>query len=86
MANQTLSNFWQGVREFYYAPYRQTLAREQRHESDFFMLLTFMESLGIENLASFYTLELTPFFLEEFHAWHKRMGMDKSPIEGFGCC
>ena len=81
----TLENnqsWWQrfvaGMNEFYHAPYRQTMARAARDEEDFFMLLMFAESLGIDNPASFYTLELQPLFLENFHeflasylGWHR---------------
>lgn len=82
--------FWQrfvaGLNEFYHAPYRQTMARAARDEEDFFMLLMFSESLGIDNPASFYTLELQPLFLENFHEWHTRMGMDRCPFDHVGCC
>ena len=82
--------FWQrfkaGLNEFYHAPYRQTMARAARDEEDFFMLLMFAESLGIDNPASFYTLELQPLFLENFHEWHTRMGMDRCPFDHVGCC
>ena len=82
--------WWQrfaaGLNEFYHAPYRQTMARAARDEEDFFMLLMFAESLGIDNPASFYTLELQPLFLENFHEWHTRMGMDKCPFDHVGCC
>ncbi|MDN3399327.1 cory-CC-star protein [Psychrobacter sp. APC 3426] len=82
--------WWQrfaaGLNEFYHAPYRQTMARAARDEEDFFMLLMFAESLGIDNPASFYTLELQPLFLENFHEWHTRMGMDRCPFDHVGCC
>lgn len=84
------STWWQrfssGLNEFYHAPYRQTMARAARDEEDFFMLLMFSESLGIDNPASFYTLELQPLFLENFHEWHTRMGMDRCPFDHVGCC
>ncbi len=84
------STWWQrfsaGLNEFYHAPYRQTMARAARDEEDFFMLLMFAESLGIDNPASFYTLELQPLFLENFHEWHTRMGMDRCPFDHVGCC
>ena len=38
------------------------------------------------NPASYYTLELLPLFYERFHEWHVRMGMERSPLEGFRCC
>ena len=82
--------WWQrfaaGLNEFYHAPYRQTMARAARDEEDFFMLMMFAESLGIDNPASFYTLELQPLFLENFHEWHTRMGMDRCPFDHVGCC
>ncbi len=89
-----LNNFskkWQafskGLHEFYYAPYRQTLARQVRDEEDLFMLMVFSESLGIPNHVAFYTLELQPIMLEQFHDWHTRMGMERSPLDhGLGCC
>lgn len=87
---QNDTSWWQrfssGLNEFYHAPYRQTMARAARDEEDFFMLLMFAESLGIDNPASFYTLELQPLFLENFHEWHTRMGMDRCPFDHVGCC
>ena len=44
------------------------------------------EALGIPNPASFYTLELLPIIYEDFHAWHRRMGMLRSPLEEIQCC
>ncbi len=79
--------FAEGLHEFYYLPYRQTLARQARDEEDLFMLMVFSESLGIPNPVSFYTLELQPIMLEQFHDWHTRMGMERSPLDhGLGCC
>ncbi len=84
--NPKLKDFFEGLDEFFNAPYRKTLTKAYRDENDLFMLLVFAENLGVPNPVSFYTLEILPFILEDFHAWHKRMGMDRSPIDGFGCC
>lgn len=79
--------FCAGLAEFYYAPYRQTFARQARDEEDLLMMMVFSESLGIENPVAFYTLELQPLLLEQFHDWHTRMGIPRSPLDnGFGCC
>lgn len=83
---QALQDFLQGLNDFYHAPYRQTLARANRDEADLFMMMLFAESLGVPNPVSFYTLELQPIFLESFHEWHTRMGIEKSPFDHFGCC
>lgn len=84
--NPKIEEFLEGLDEFFNAPYRKTLTKAYRDENDLFMLLVFAENLGVPNPVSFYTLEILPFILEDFHAWHKRMGMDRSPIDGFGCC
>lgn len=72
--------------EYYVAPYRRTFARAQRDEEDLFMLLVFAETLGVPNPAAFYTMELLPVVYERFHEWHKRMGMERSPLDHVHCC
>ena len=72
--------------EFYSARYRATIARARRDEDDLFMLLVFSEMMGVPNPASYYTMELQPLMLERFHDWHRRMGMERSPLEHFRCC
>lgn len=78
--------FAAGLREFYVAPYRRTFARAQRDEDDLFLMMVLAESLGVPNPATWYTLELLPATYERFHDWHRRMGMDRSPLETMSCC
>lgn len=84
--DSALARLSAGLREFYAAPYRRTLARAQRDEEDLFMLMVFSESLGVPNPVGFYTLELMPAMYERFHDWHRRMGMERSPLDHVGCC
>jgi hypothetical protein len=81
-----LSRLGEMLREFYVAPFRGAVARAKRQEDDLFMLLVFSEMVGVPNPASYYTLELQPLLYEDFHEWHKRMGMEHSPLEWFSCC
>ena len=83
---ERLKAFVRGLDEFYKAPYRREFARAAREEDDLFTLLVASETLGIPNPASFYTLELMPLLYDEFHAWHTRMGMEHSPLDGVRCC
>ena len=62
------------------------IKREIRDEDDLFLLLCFSELLGIPNPLSYYSMEMYPLFLEKFHQWHVRMGMDKSPLGDIRCC
>ena len=50
------------------------------------LLLVFGEMMGVPNPAAYYTLELQPLLLERFHDWHRRMGMEHSPLDHFRCC
>ena len=72
--------------EYYTAPYRGAIARAKRDEDDLFMLFIFAEMMGVPNPATYYTLELQPLLIERFHAWHKRMGMEHSPLDHIKCC
>jgi hypothetical protein len=54
--------------------------------ADLFLLLCYMDSLGLPNPAALYLLEVYPLVLEEFHLWHRRMGADRSPLAAFSCC
>lgn len=73
-------------RQLYEQPLRRQIALEERRRDDFFRLLILSESLGLPNPAAWYSLELMPFLLEDFHQWHRRMGMEHSPVDGFRCC
>lgn len=81
-----LARFEEGLREYYVAPYRREFARAQRDEDDLFMMLVFSESLGIPNPATYYTMELLPVVYDRFHDWHRRMGMERSPLDHVSCC
>ena len=72
--------------ETYSVRYRGAIARAQRDEDDLFMLLVFSEMMGMPNPVAYYTLELQPLLLERFHDWHRRMGMEHSPLDHFRCC
>lgn len=81
-----LARFGELVREYYEGRHRGALARERRDEEDLFMLLVFSEMMGLPNPAGYHTLELLPLLYEDFHDWHLRMGMERSPLEHFRCC
>ncbi|MDP1570780.1 MAG: cory-CC-star protein [Vicinamibacterales bacterium] len=72
--------------EFYVAPYRGAIARLRRDEDDLLMLFVFSELMGVSNPAAYFTLELQPVLLDRFHDWHRRMGLDHSPLDGIKCC
>jgi hypothetical protein len=70
----------------YVAPYRSAIQREYLGERDLFLLLCFSDLLGVPNPVHFYTLELYPELIAQFHEWHVRAGMPSAPEGGFRCC
>ncbi len=70
----------------YVAPYRSQIYRAYLQERDLFLLSSFSDLLGAPNPVLFYTLELYPELIEQFHEWHVRMGMPQAPEGGFRCC
>ncbi|OIU87586.1 cory-CC-star protein [Microbacterium sp. AR7-10] len=75
-----------GMAEYYAGPYRQMLAREQRDEDDLFALVVLGEALGVPDPAAYYSAELMPLVADDFHRWHRRMGMPRSPLDSMTCC
>ncbi|KHL08269.1 UNVERIFIED_CONTAM: DNA helicase [Mumia flava] len=80
------SAFTAGLQEFYAGPYRRTFARAQRDEDDLFMLVVLADALGVPDPAAYHSVELVPALYPEFHAWHRRAGLERSPLEHVGCC
>jgi hypothetical protein len=78
--------FRTGLEEFYAGPYRRTMRRAQREEDDFFLTVVLAEALGVPDPAAQQALELLPAVYEEFHAWHRRIGLERSPLDHVGCC
>ena len=76
----------QTLNEYYQAPFRSAILKEQRDEDYLFQLLIFMELLGLENPFAAYSLELQALLLQDFHEWHLEAGFSHSPFEGIGCC
>ncbi|MAY98391.1 cory-CC-star protein [Nocardioides sp. REDSEA-S30_B4] len=75
-----------GLEELYAGPYRATMRRARREEDDLFMLVVLAEALGVPDPAAYWSAELLPATYEEFHAWHRRIGMERSPLDHVGCC
>ncbi len=80
---QRARDIYEGV---YVAPYRRSIHREYLRQRDLLFVLGFSDLLGVPNPVQFYTLELVPEVLEQFHQWHLRLGMEEAPEGGFRCC
>jgi hypothetical protein len=68
------------------AGHQRQVRAEAIELQDLFLLLCFMDLMGLPNPAALYLVDLHPYLLEEFHVWHRRVGMDRSPLAAFSCC
>jgi len=80
---QDLRDFLHGMA---YGQYERELRRQAGELNDLFLLLCYMEVVGLPNPATLYLLEVYPYLLDQFHHWHRRMGMDRSPLGTLPCC
>ena len=68
------------------AGHQRQVRAEAIELQDLFLLLCFMDIMGLPNPAALYLVDIHPYLLEEFHLWHRRMGVDRSPLSSFSCC
>ena len=66
--------------------YQRALRQQKAELHDLFLLLCYMEATSLPNPATLYLLEVYPYLLEEFHQWHRRIGIEHSPIGTLPCC
>ena len=76
-------DFWYGAA---YGRHQHEMRRQALELNDLFMLLCYLELMGVPNPAAFYLLDLYPLLLDEFHTWHRRMGIKHSPVGSLPCC
>jgi len=74
------------LREIYRLNFGQTFSREARSLDEVFLFFLFADYFGLSNPYKFFLLETMPELVEEFHRWHRRMGMEHSPLEWIRCC
>jgi len=82
--------FGRNVRDFLYGAaygrYQHELRRQAVELTDLFMLLCYLELMGVPNPAAYYLLEVYPLLVDEFHLWHRRLGIERSPLGSLPCC
>ncbi|MDQ3732908.1 MAG: hypothetical protein M3400_02735 [Actinomycetota bacterium] len=65
--------------------WRAGVARERRRREDELLAVLFLDSVGVENPATYYALDVYPELLESLHRWHRSRGEDRFG-DGLGCC
>ena len=80
---QRVADFFRGAA---LGRWEQEVRQQTAELNDLFLLLCFMEATALPNPATLYLLEVYPYLLEQFHAWHRRMGIEHSPLGSLPCC
>jgi hypothetical protein len=71
--------------DYFVGRWRAGFSREAARQSDVMLALLFLDALGVDNPAGYWTLELYPEVVERFHQWHRRMGVERFGDAGT-CC
>lgn len=86
----TWRQFRENAKDFFrgaaYGRHEQMLREQTLELNDLFLLLCYMETVGLPNPAALYLLEIYPYFLDQFHLWHRRHGFERSPLSDLRCC
>ncbi|MEZ0361262.1 MAG: cory-CC-star protein [Hydrogenobacter sp.] len=53
---------------------------------DILLFFLFVEYFGLDNPLGVYTIDLYPHLMEEFHIWHRSLGIEKTPFDFLPCC
>ena len=83
VVRQNAADFFWGAA---FGRHQQEIRRQALELNDLFMMLCYLELMGVPNPAAFYLLDLYPLLMDEFHLWHRRMGIKHSPIGSLPCC
>jgi hypothetical protein len=83
---QLRANLYDVLRGMAYGRYEHDLRQQAIELNDLFLLLCYMEMVGLPNPAALHLLDIYPYFLNQFHLWHRRMGFRQSPLGGLPCC
>ena len=86
MITRVFKNLGEAMWGMAYGRYERDRRGQVVELQDLFLLLCYLESVGLPNPAMAYLLEVYPVLLDEFHLWHRRMGVDRSPLASFSCC
>ena len=69
-----------------YGRYEHLLRKQAMELNDLFVTLCYLELVGLPNPVALHLLEIYPYFLDEFHLWHRRCGFKHSPLGELPCC
>ncbi len=79
-------SFLRLVNEFANLHFKKPIEYEYADLRDALIASLFLEFFGVDNPLGIYTIDIYPYLLEEFHNWHKTLGLERSPISTFPCC
>ncbi|WP_164930809.1 cory-CC-star protein [Aquifex aeolicus] len=79
-------NLREVLKEFYRLKFGQEFGREAQKLEEVFIFLLFADYFGLSTPLKFYLIELYPELVEEFHKWHKKLGLVNSPLDWIKCC
>ena len=66
--------------------FKKPVEVSQSYLRDTLLLFLFTEYFGLDNPLGIYALDLYPYLMEEFHLWHRSLGIERSSLDFIPCC
>lgn len=73
-------------RDFIEIHFKKPVEVSQSYVRDLLLLSLFLDYFGLDNPLGIYFLDLYPYIFEEFHSWHKTLGLESGGLSFFPCC
>ncbi len=74
------------LRAFFELHFKKPVEVSYAHLRDLLLFSVFLDYFGLDNPLGVYVLDLYPYLLEEFHLWHKSLGVERGGIDFLPCC
>lgn len=77
------------LKQMYFSKFKSQAHKEYLEMEDFFMILSFSKLYGLDNPYEYELAPMLPYLMDQYHAWHLRMGKNADFFEHFpcaGCC
>ncbi|MEJ5339188.1 MAG: hypothetical protein ACK42C_08575 [Aquificaceae bacterium] len=66
--------------------FKKPLEVSYSYTRDLLLLSLFLDYFGLDNPLGIYVLDLYPYMFQEFHLWHKSLGLEMVSLDFLPCC
>ncbi|MCS7171185.1 MAG: hypothetical protein N3D14_02730 [Aquificaceae bacterium] len=74
------------LKDFLELNFKKQVEVSYSYTRDMLLLSIFLDYFGLDNPLGVYALDLYPYMLEEFHLWHRALGIERGGLDFLNCC